>query len=99
MIVQPELGGNLALQGNNIIGPGDITSITNVNPTNANITDSTVGNSLQVSGLSTLANNLTMSGASNIVMGTGALLGNVTGNLTGLIFGGPGPNPTQWICN
>ena len=86
----PELGGNLALQGNNIIGPGDITSITNVNSTNANITDLTVGNSLQVSGLSTLANNLTMSGASNIVMGTGALLGNVTGNLTGLIFGGLG---------
>ena len=38
----PELGGNLALQGNNIIGPGDITSITNVNSTNGNITDLTV---------------------------------------------------------
>jgi len=88
----PELGGNLALQGNNIIGPGDITSITNVNSTNANITDLTVGNSLLVSGISTLANNLTMSGASNIVMGTGVLQGNVTGNLTGNIIGGLGDN-------
>jgi len=79
----PELGGNLAMQSNNIIGPGEITSLTNIESTDATIFDLTVQNSLIVNGLTTLTGQVTA--PAGIV---GPVTGNVTGTLIGNINGG-----------
>jgi len=83
----PELGGDLAMQGNNIIGPGEITSLTNIESADATFTNATVSNQFTVNGLTTLTGVVTAAGGV-----TGNLTGNVTGNVTGNLIGGLGGN-------
>lgn len=90
----PQLGGNLAMDNSDIIGPGNITAITRLQVTGtdtlnpSSIANLDVTNQLRVSGLTTFSNGLTVSGGTIV----GNLTGDVTGDITGNIIGGLGAN-------